>query len=98
MSKYLCLIFLFVQSFIHAELVDYLKKADGKGTNHNIRNIDFIYMINLDKRPEKFELSKKQLDKYGITPYRFSAVNGWELPIEAIHAVGLKYQPGMTPL
>jgi len=55
-------------------------------------------MINLDGRPQKFELSNSQLEKYDIHPYRFSAVNGWELSIDAIKEVGLIYQPGMTPL
>jgi GR25 family glycosyltransferase involved in LPS biosynthesis len=55
-------------------------------------------MINLDQRPEKFTQSSEQLHSYGIFPYRFSAVNGWELTVEAINDIGLKYQPGMTPL
>ena len=63
-----------------------------------MRNIDFIYMINLDERPQKYALSKQYLEKYGINPYRFSAVNGWTLSLEAINDVGVKYQPGMTPL
>lgn len=94
----ICLLSFFYCSFSDGALHDHLKKAEGKGDNHKIRNIDFIYMINLDKRPEKYALSKQYLEKYGIHPYRFSAVNGWELSKEAIWDVGLKYQPGMTPL
>ena len=85
-------------SYSFASIQDHLKPAQGKGDNHSMRNIDFIYMINLDKRPQKYALSKQYLEKYGIHPYRFSAVNGWELSIDAIQEVGLKYQPGMTPL
>ena len=81
-----------------AALGDHLKKAEGKSSKHSMRNIDFIYMINLDQRPEKFAQSSKQLEPFGIFPYRFSAVNGWELTLDAINDVGLKYQPGMTPL
>jgi GR25 family glycosyltransferase involved in LPS biosynthesis len=77
---------------------DHLKKAENKGTNHKMKNIDFIYMINLDKRPQKFAQCKEQFENYGIHPYRFSAVNGWELSIEAINDIGVKYKPGMTPL
>lgn len=84
--------------FLHGELVDHLKKAPGKGSNHSMKNIDFIYMINLDKRPEKFAQASAQLHAHGIFPYRFSAVNGWNLTLEAINDVGLKYQIGMTPL
>ena len=42
--------------------------------------------------------SCEALNRYGVYPYRFSAVNGWELTLEAINDVGLKYEPGMTPL
>ncbi len=79
-------------------LLKHLKAANGKGTHHSMRGIDFIYMINLDHRPEKFAQASQQLHRHGIFPYRFSAVNGWELSLEAINDVGLKYRPGMTPL
>ena len=35
------------------------------------------------------------LSPYGINPYRFSAVNGWELTFDAIDDLGIKYRPGM---
>lgn len=76
----------------------HLKPAQGKGDDHSIRNVDFIYMINLDTRPEKYAIAKRYLEVHGINPYRFSAVNGWDLTKEAIRDVGLKYRPGMTPL
>lgn len=60
-----------------------------------MENIDYIYMINLDQRPEKWKMSIDQLRPYGIEPYRFSAVNGWELSLEAINDVGLKFTPLM---
>lgn len=53
-------------------------------------------MINLDQRPEKFQGCVDQLTPYAISPYRFSAVNGWELTLEAINDVGLKYEPWMA--
>ncbi|MES2122458.1 MAG: glycosyltransferase family 25 protein [Chlamydiota bacterium] len=93
-----CTILLLFSSALHGAWKDHLKKAKGKGEDHRMRNIDFIYMINLDARPEKYALSKMLLEKYGINPYRFSAVNGWELSMKAINDVGVKYQPGMTPL
>ena len=60
-----------------------------------MRNIDFIYMINLDHRPEKLKMSLDQMAPYGIFPYRFSAVNGWELSLETLNAVGLQLTPQM---
>ena len=75
--------------FFHCEaaVADHFKKALGKSDIHRMKNIDFIYMINLDQRPEKFEKCINQLHPFGIYPYRFSAVNGWELTIEAINDV-----------
>jgi GR25 family glycosyltransferase involved in LPS biosynthesis len=99
MNKFIVYLFLlFSCSVSQSALQDHLKKAEGKQDNHKIRNIDFIYMINLDERPQKYALSMQHLDKYGIIPYRFSAINGWKLSLEVIHDVGVKYQPGMTPL
>lgn len=80
---------------LFANLEPYLKKAEGKSEEHSMRNIDFIYMLNLDERPEKWNASTNQLSLYGIFPYRFSAVNGWKLPFETIDAVGVKLAPKM---
>jgi GR25 family glycosyltransferase involved in LPS biosynthesis len=83
---------------LNADLFKWLNKAEGKDANHGMGNIDFIYMINLDQRPEKFRQASEELKRYGIFPYRFSAVNGWKLPLEAINDVGLKCAVGMEQL
>jgi GR25 family glycosyltransferase involved in LPS biosynthesis len=80
---------------LFADLTDHLKKPLHKGTGHSIKNVDFIYIINLDKRPEKFASCVSQLKPYGIKPYRFSAVNGWELSLETLNDLGVKYKPKM---
>jgi GR25 family glycosyltransferase involved in LPS biosynthesis len=80
---------------IYADVSDHLKCCLNKANHHRIRNVDFIYMINLDQRPEKWQRSIDQLLPYHIIPYRFSAVNGWELSLETINDVGLKYSPEM---
>lgn len=90
----LCLA-VFMQGLIYGQLSDHLKKTDGKKECSKMRNIDFIYMINLDQRPEKFAKSSAALNPYGIYPHRFSAVNGWELPNSTLSDVGLKYKEGM---
>jgi GR25 family glycosyltransferase involved in LPS biosynthesis len=87
-----------VNNRIFSDLVDHLKKCTGKSDCHRMLEIDFIYMINLDQRPEKFLRSLNILKNYGIYPYRFSAVNGWELSLDVLNDVGLKYQPSMTSL
>lgn len=89
------ILILFCTSLLSADIEPYLKKVLNKEESHSMRNIDFIYMINLDQRPEKWESSVRQLRAYGIEPYRFSAVNGWELSLEAINDVGLKFTPLM---
>jgi GR25 family glycosyltransferase involved in LPS biosynthesis len=83
-------------SAIDAKISDHFKPAIGKSSHHSMQNIDFIYIINLDPRPEKFAKCKEQLSLYGIHPYRFSAVNGWDLPLEAMSDVGVPLQPWMS--
>ncbi len=95
MMKQFCLSLLFVSSSLIADVEDHLKKVEEKSAMRTIRNIDFIYMINLDERPEKFALSLNQLGPYGIIPCRFPAVNGWKLSLETLNDVGLKFSPEM---
>lgn len=79
-----------------AKVEDHFKKAPGKLPIHSMRNIDFIYTLNLDQRPEKFFKVIEQLHPYQIYPYRFSAVNGWELSFDTVNDVGVKFSDGMT--
>jgi GR25 family glycosyltransferase involved in LPS biosynthesis len=83
---------------LEASIEDYFKKAECKSENYlnQMKNIDFIYTINLDQRPEKFIHCLNELAPYNIHPYRFSAVNGWELPLEAINMLGIPYQDEMV--
>lgn len=60
--------------------------------------IDFIYMINLKVRPQKWEKSLSQLVPYGIIPYRFDAINGWDLSPAVFESLGCpNLFAGMTP-
>lgn len=83
---------------LEANIEDYFKKAEDKFDVYRsqVKNIDFIYTINLDQRPEKFAHCVGELAPYGIYPYRFSAVNGWELSLDAINSLGVQYQSGMA--
>lgn len=85
------LILLAIASLLCADLEDHLKTAPNKSAVYSMPGIDFIYMINLDQRPEKFRASLDQLTPFQIYPYRFSAVNGWELSLEALNDVALQY-------
>lgn len=71
-----------------------LRSAMNKSGSHSMEGIDFIYMINLDERPEKFAQASSGLQLYGIDPYRFSAVNGWKLPTSIFDQIGVKFTPG----
>lgn len=94
MRRLLLLLFISLNAF--AGLEDHFKPALNKHGGPQLRNIDFIYMINLDQRPEKFAKCFAEFSFYGIEPYRFSAVNGWELSLDAINDVGAPFQPGMS--
>jgi GR25 family glycosyltransferase involved in LPS biosynthesis len=80
---------------LNAGIEKHFRKIENKTGGHSMPNIDFIYVINLDKRPEKLKQTLDELRPYGIEPFRFSAVNGWELSFEAIDDIGVKYRPGM---
>lgn len=96
LRNFLFLLILCNLSSIYGEVEKYFKVITNKADIHQIKNIDFIYTINLDERPEKWESCKQQLAIYGIEPYRFSAVNGWELPLEAFSELGVKLEPWMS--
>jgi GR25 family glycosyltransferase involved in LPS biosynthesis len=83
---------LILAASLDAALEDHFKKITDKSGSYQIKNIDFIYTINLDQRPEKFQRCLEQLTPYQIVPYRFSAVNGWELSLQTINDVGVRYQ------
>ena len=89
------LVFFIVCLNLSGDIQPYLKAAPDKLGDHSFEGVDFVYMINLDQRPEKWERSFLQLQLYGINPYRFSAVNGWELSLEDLNDLGLQFLPGM---
>lgn len=95
------LIFTFLLSafcLVHSNLEIHFKPISDKADLHfnQMENINFIYLINLDQRPEKLEHCLNELAPYNIHPYRFSAVNGWELSLDVINDVGIKYDSLMA--
>lgn len=73
-----------------AHVFDHLASIENKGQVQSIKNIDFIYLINLDERPEKYNLCLEQLQPFNITPHRVSAINGWKLNLDTINDIGIK--------
>lgn len=92
----LFLLLLLASQLQASNIQDFFKSAPGKIEGSQLRNIDFIYMINLDQRPEKFASSLQHLRFYDIEPYRFSAVNGWELTLNTINELGVCLEPWMS--
>lgn len=90
-------IFLAVLVFVHlhAGIEDYFGKVRDKNGYHSMPNIDFVYVINLDERPQRYERTMAALNPYGIFPFRFSAVNGWKLSFKALEEIGIVFEPGM---
>ncbi len=73
------------------EIDRFFRKVEKDASPHAFDEVDYIYMINLDERPEKFQMAKFELELYGIHPYRFSAVNGWKLPNFVINQLGVEF-------
>jgi GR25 family glycosyltransferase involved in LPS biosynthesis len=84
---------LFSANILQADLQSYFKPITNKTDAHfnQVKGVDFIYLINLDQRPEKWMHCLNELTPYQIYPYRFSAVNGWELSLEDLNRLGVKY-------
>lgn len=76
-------------------LEQHFRKIDDKLVRSQIQNIDFIYLINLDKRPERWKSSYEQLSFYNIYPHRFPAVYGKHLSLEELKSIGLQFDPNM---
>lgn len=93
---FLALICFFTYQFpLLASWESYLEKCEGKKEFGFIPGINFIYMINLKSRPEKWEESLRQLAPYNIFPYRFEGIAGEMLSSKMINDMGLKFLPGM---
>ncbi len=74
----------------------HLKRIEHTVPSHQIRNIDYVYLINLDHRTDRLANSLKQLGPFGIRPQRVSAVFAKNLSPNVFDDVGLKFIPGMA--
>lgn len=95
MYRFFFFFFTMLPIFQFASFEDHLKILTNKTAEHSLSNIDFIYVINLDERPEKMQHTLDQLSPYGITPFRFPAVNGWKLDLETINSLATTYERRM---
>ena len=94
--KFLFLYPLFFITCLYGDLSTHFKKfASDPTKNNQIKQIDYVYLINLDQRPEKRKKVLSKLEPYGISPFHFPAIYGWDLSIDALNDIGLKFRPGM---
>lgn len=77
------------------KLDQYLKTPERNALAAQIKNIDAIYLINLDSRPAKLQSMCEQFAPFAICPWRLPAVYGWGLTSEQLQDIGLNFQPGM---
>ena len=95
--SYLVICFVLFVSCGHCSISNHFKPCKDKIAAQSIPNVDYIYVINLDHRPEKYQQTLEEFAPYGIVTYRFSAANAWKLPIENIWDVNLEFKKGMRP-
>ncbi|KPU73184.1 uncharacterized protein Dana_GF26781 [Drosophila ananassae] len=56
--------------------------------------LDHIFMINLERRPERREKMEKLFDEIGLDVEHFPAVDGKELNVERVKQMGITFMPG----
>ena len=93
MNKFFLFLVLCIQC--HAGIENQYRKLENKLGSCGITNVDYVYLINLDQRPEKWAQSIKQLAPYGIFPERYPGIYGWTLSPSALNDMALKFQHGM---
>jgi GR25 family glycosyltransferase involved in LPS biosynthesis len=79
----------------YAQMSECYRPLPNKLGSSGMSNIDYIYLINLDKRPERWNRCLEQLIPYGIFPERFPAIYGWSLTPEILNKMSVRFVPGM---
>lgn len=93
----LSFIFAFLYLPLFGGIEDHFKPCENKSLSpsESIEGIDYIYLINLDKRSDRLKESLNQLKRYSITPYRFSAIQGSSLSYETLSDIAVPYENSM---
>lgn len=95
MQKFLISAALLMSALCHAKIAHHFRDWEHKISGSSIKNIDYVYVINLDMRPERLKYTLEQLKPYGIVPERFSAIYGWNIPFSVLNDIGVHFAPGM---
>ena len=91
----LCFCLLFGSSLSALNRLDLLKSFPSTPSCFSLEGVDDMFIINLDKRPSKYASCLNQCAQYGITPKRFSAIDGQALSKEFIESLGVVLDPDM---
>lgn len=78
-------------------VANFLKPADVSEPRSGVALVDCIYVINLDKRPEKWQRMQQILGEKGMHACRFSAIDGWSISQEAQQQLAGTYPLRMLP-
>ncbi len=97
MNRYLIFLLLSfsVHTFSLTQIAKHYKLTEAKVQDHSYGSIDCVYLINLDHRIEKYQESLRELLPYKITPFRFSAVNGWQIRHSVLQEIGMQFDTSM---
>lgn len=81
LMKKLVLLCLFWGLFLQADICinEFFVDVEHDCFSSGLDFVDCVYVINLEKRSEKWNTTKNALLHYSIYPNRLNAVNGWEL-------------------
>jgi GR25 family glycosyltransferase involved in LPS biosynthesis len=97
MKIFFALLLLLSTENCRAGVQDHLKPCPNKTVvDSHVPGVDFVYVINLDRRPDRLASALEKLRPYGINTYRFSAVDAKTLSIDALEDVGVRFEEGMN--
>ena len=61
-------------------LMDFVEHIEISEFRSGMRNVDCIYVLNLEERRERWERSQRYFQEQGLFPNRVNAINGWKMP------------------
>lgn len=73
----------------------HFKPIPNKNLARQVDKIDFIYLINLDRRPDRWNRCVQQFAPHQILPHRVSGINGWEYTQEVFNDIAMTMSAGM---
>ncbi|MBS0625112.1 MAG: glycosyltransferase family 25 protein [Verrucomicrobia bacterium] len=78
-------------------IIKHFKKIDDKYEEEKflVRNVDLIYLINLDRRPDRWKRCLEQFLPHKIRPHRVAGIIGWDLTQEVFDDIAMRPKPPM---